>query len=85
MKLFKALESGRPFRMRGESALYNHFEGKVTGEGKVSRGLNPQDLDHNDWELEPKEVKVTRTAIETALQGVVTPSQADTILGRLGL
>ncbi len=85
MKLVKALESGRPFKYRGEPNYYTKFEGKVTGDGKVSRGVTAAEVDSNDWELEPKEVKVTRTALETAMTGVVTPTQADTILGRLGL
>ena len=85
MKLLKALESGRPFRFKGESNFYTKFEGKVTGDGKISRGLNLADLDSNDWELEPKEVKVTRSELETALNGVLTPTQVDTVMGRLGL
>ena len=85
MKLLKALESGRPFRFKGESNYYTKFEGKVVGDRGVSRGLVATDLDNNDWELEPKEVKVTRSALEEALSGVVTPVQADTIMGRLGL
>ncbi len=85
MKLSKALESGRPFRMKGETNFYTRFEGQVIGEGGATRGVSAADLDSNDWETEPKEVKVTKSALQDALSGVVNTGTANTILQRLGL
>lgn len=85
MKLVKALESGRPFRMVGGTSYYTAFQGTVTGEGGQSRGIALADLQSDDWELEPKDVKVTRSDLESAMSGVVTPQQCETIMGNLGL
>lgn len=88
MKLTKALESGRAFKLKGEPNYYTKFEGKVVGEGGKSRSVSAAEVDGNDWEVEPKEVRITRGDLESAMASVVPPVPSDVqaaVFERLGL
>lgn len=83
MKLIKAIQSGRPFRLKGDAIYYVSFEGKITGPNG-EKGVNSALLDSDDWELQDKEVKVTLTALTLVLAKYTDTQSAASILKELG-
>lgn len=83
MKFLKALQSGRPFRFKGDPNFYTEFEGKIKGP-TGEKGINTALLDSDEWELQDKEVKVSVTALSVVLAKYTDAQSAISILKELG-
>lgn len=74
MKLIKALESGRPFRLKGGTSWFTAFSGVVTGEGGASRGIALEQLSSDEWETQEKAVAVSKSELRDKIARIMPPS-----------
>lgn len=77
MNFTDALQSGQPFRKVGENNYYVFFEGKITAEHGVARGLSQEDLVQGEWEIQEKEFTFKLSELTALLQAYAADTKQD--------